>query len=323
LYPIAFDSFPGTQTLPVLEKGYACKVSTGAPIPKGADAVIMVEETSLEEGLARLPKPTNTHIREQGSDLALGEHVMTRKRLQPADIGLLFSMGIESIPILKKPVIAVLSTGNELVNAPTSLAPFQIYDANRPALLATIESLGFPSVDCGICKDDPQLLREKVEFALSKADIVITTGSVSMGECDYLKSILETLGTLHFGRVKIKPGKPFTFASKENKLMFALPGNPASALVTFHLFVVPALEKMTGISLTKTKTVTLATELEADPERDEFVRVTVDKEDRVMPTGSQRSSRLASMTGTLVGLVRVVKNLPKNAVVPCILLHSQ
>ncbi|KAG0161242.1 hypothetical protein PDIDSM_8776 [Penicillium digitatum] len=271
-----------------LQPGTIARITTGAPLPPNANAVVMVEDTTLDsctpdgkeeatvEILAEDIEP-GENVREPGSDVALGSQIVARGDLiSPVggEIGLLASTGTKTVKVYRKPRVGVLSTGDELVehNDPRPLTGGQIRDSNRPSLLSCLKSWGFETVDLGIARDTPaseleNALRDSlrgVGRASTGVDVIITTGGVSMGELDLLKPTIERSlgGTIHFGRVAMKPGKPTTFATvpfkptgdatssqqeRQSKLILSLPGNPASALVTLNLFVLPSLHKLAGL----------------------------------------------------------------------------
>ncbi|CAG8530556.1 1804_t:CDS:10 [Acaulospora morrowiae] len=253
-----------------LKPGQITRITTGGPVPPGATAVVMVEDTTLVRASAdgfqemevqiHVQVRDNENIREVGSDLSVGTVVARKDELVTAvggEIGVLASVGVKEVQVYKRPVLGILSTGNEVVdhNDLSELKYGAVRDSNRPALLAIAKATGFEAKDFGIVGDDPKEIERTLRSALSQVDVLVTTGGVSMGELDLLKPILEqSLGAIiHFGRVKMKPGKPTTFATipgyspdGQEKLIFGLPGNPVSAVVTFYLFVLPTLRKISG-----------------------------------------------------------------------------
>ncbi|PWY72174.1 molybdenum cofactor biosynthesis protein Gephyrin [Aspergillus sclerotioniger CBS 115572] len=353
-------------TLTSLEPGTIARITTGAPLPPNANAVVMVEDTDLtsstpdgqEEATVEILtgdiKPQE-NVREPGSDVALGSRILQKGDLITSvggEIGLLAATGTKTVKVYKRPCIGVLSTGDELVehNDPRKLQGGQIRDSNRPSLLSCLTSWGFPTVDLGIARDTPvgeleQSLRDAlrgVGKAQKSIDVIITTGGVSMGELDLLKPTIERSlgGTIHFGRVSMKPGKPTTFATipfkpsssssaqqqeRETKLIFSLPGNPASALVTLNLFVLPSLHKLMGMEQRQITpagispplglplvSVSLAHSFPVDAKRTEYHRaiVTASRKDGrlyAMSTGmggvGQRSSRVGSLASANALLV--------------------
>lgn len=298
--------------------GHVMRITTGAPLPPGADAVVQVEDTELLESdnegrtekrikILTTPKP-GQDIRPVGFDVSKGQKVLTAlQKLGPAELGLMASLGLTEIEVFQKPKVAVLSTGNEVVIPGEATRAGQIRDSNKIALKSLIRTHGFEALDLGIAADNPQDLQNKLSDGLEKADVLVSSGGVSMGEKDFLKPVLEDLlgATIHFGQVFMKPGKPTTFATTtingKRKLIFALPGNPVSAMVTFNLFVLPALRKLAGFQhpqLTKIKA-KLLQPVDLDP-RPEYYRVVLSwKPGEPVPsaisTGSQCSSRLLSM----------------------------
>ncbi|RMJ24204.1 Molybdenum cofactor biosynthesis protein [Aspergillus sp. HF37] len=344
------------STLTPLEPGSIARITTGAPLPPNANAVAMVEDTVLasstpdgeEEATVEILtgeiKP-GENLREPGSDIALGSKILQKGDLITpvgGEIGLLAAAGTKTVKVFRKPSIGVLSTGDELVehDDPRSLSGGQIRDSNRPSLLSCLTSWGFPTVDLGIARDTPaseleHTLRDalrgvgRASASTTGVDVIVTTGGVSMGELDLLKPTIERSlgGTIHFGRVSMKPGKPTTFASVpfkaqergSEKLIFSLPGNPASALVTLNLFVLPSLHKLTGLDQRQRRqaesaqgvhvpaplglpvvSVSLDHPFPLDPKRTEYHRAVVvtsraDGKLYASSTGGQRSSRVGSL----------------------------
>lgn len=259
LAPITAGRKSAVQVTP----GSVARITTGAPLPDGADAVVMVEDTELisssEDGNTEkkikilVSSKPGQDIRTIGSDIEKDETVLERGTLLgPSEIGLAAAVGVNKINVYKTPRVAVLSTGNEVVDPGKPVRPGQIFDSNRYVLLAMLKECNCISIDLGIAEDTREALVQQISQGLDDADVLVTSGGVSMGEMDLLKPVLEKdFGAIiHFGRVFMKPGKPTTFASLtrngKKKLVFALPGNPVSATVTFQLFVLPALKKLAG-----------------------------------------------------------------------------
>ncbi|CCO37565.1 gamma-glutamyltranspeptidase [Rhizoctonia solani AG-1 IB] len=256
------------------------RINTGAPLPSGTNAVIMVEDTqvdsqfSAEEGQEGEEKTVELlaevevgeNVRKSGSDVRAGDKVLVAGDVVSGlggEIGALAFVGVKQVQVYRKPVVALLSTGNELTDLQEQSSSTQssegwsgVIDTNRPSLKAAIEGLGYEVIDLGIVHDNIDAHVNALSDGISRADILVTTGGTSMGASDLLKPLLERnlKGTIHFGRVAMKPGKPTTFATvpptngERDKLVFGLPGNPASALVTFYLFVLPALRRLGGWS---------------------------------------------------------------------------
>lgn len=242
----------GSVSTKKLKAGQAMQIMTGAPMPDGADAVVMVEQTEKADGnkvkiLSVVHK--GEHCRPAGNDIQTGQTVFQRGRwVTPYDIGVLASIGKPKVNIIPKPKIAILSTGDELIGITDPMSPGKIRSSNNFALRALAKKFGSEVIDLGIAKDTPGDTQEKLEQAFT-ADIILTSGGVSMGEFDYVRAALERIGVdIKFWKVKQKPGKPLVFGVQKNKLYFGLPGNPVSSLVCFQLFVIPAMKKMSGFS---------------------------------------------------------------------------
>ena len=221
-------------------------------MPEGSDAVVMVEKSELADGTVRIFEKVSPgeHRRPAGDDIQKGECVFSAGRvLDPYDIGVLASMGHATVPVIPLPSVALVATGDELVELDQPLSPGKIRASSRYALAAHLRQLGCPVLDLGLVRDDPRA----VEAALRKAftcDAVLTTGGVSMGEHDFVRTSLEEIGVdLKFWKVKQKPGKPLVFGTSGHRLFFGLPGNPVSTLLCYKLYAEPALRKMAGHTL--------------------------------------------------------------------------
>lgn len=298
------DQMAGYMAEVEVKPGQAARVTTGAPIPPGADAMVMIEDTEEEDGLLLVKtavSPGNC-IRPIGVDIEAGELVLPAGTLlNPAEIGLLAMIGRTTVRVYPGPKIGVMSTGDEIVEPGQPLQPGQIRDANRFALMHAVLQTGGAPVDLGIVRDQEANLAATLKHGLAVADALLTSGGVSMGQLDLVKPYLAEYGELFFGRVNTKPGKPVTFGLLEGKPFFAMPGNPVSALVSFEIFVRPALLKMAGrrdLQRPRRKVI-LAHEVRHTAERTEFQRVTIThQEDGTLlasTTGGQASSRLLSM----------------------------
>ena len=230
---------------------------TGAPIPDGADAVVMVERTARVDGADDLVdvqvavEPGN-HVRAAGGDLTVGQVVFdTGTILRAAHIGVLASVGAATVEVTRRPRVGVLSTGDELVpsvpgEAPAALAPGQIRDSNRPMLLDLVREAGLEPVDLGVTRDDEDRIVAVLEDAFDRCDAVLTSGGVSVGDYDFVKAALDRFGVLEWRQVAIKPAKPLAFGVVRGVPVFGLPGNPVSSLVSFEMFARPALLRMGG-----------------------------------------------------------------------------
>lgn len=229
--------------------GQAIRIMTGAPMPDGADAVVMVERTARDGDagvLVRAPAAPGDHIRPAGGDLEAGQVVFAAGTvIGPAHVGVLASVGAGEVPVYRRARVGVLSTGDELVER-GDLAPGQIRDSNRPMLVALARATGVEVVDLGLARDDEDLIVAVLDDAFTRCDAVLTSGGVSMGEYDFVKAALDRYGALEWRQVAIKPAKPLAFGVVRGVPVFGLPGNPVSSLVSFELFARPALLAMMG-----------------------------------------------------------------------------
>lgn len=342
-FPVASVSHAQASSMPPpLKPGEIARITTGAPLPENANAVVMVEDTVIasttedktEEATVEIltdQLEIGENVREPGSDIKLDSTILRKgARISSigGEVGVLAAAGIQQVPVYKRPRVGVLSTGDEVtdISYSGSLSGGMIRDSNRPSLLSLLRGwqLCKEVVDLQVARDTPHNeLEEKIRegFRLHDLDIIVTTGGVSMGELDLLKPTIERSlgGEVHFGRVSMKPGKPTTFASvpfKESKdgrkgrrLIFGLPGNPASAIVTANLFLLPCLQKMNGLEGKGLERVMVTVEerVKCDKARVEYHRVVVSvgKDGKVVArsTGMQRSSRVGSLASANALLV--------------------
>jgi molybdenum cofactor synthesis domain-containing protein len=315
-----------------LGPGTAARVTTGAPIPPGADAMVMIEETTEEAGRVHIKdrniQPGN-YIRPVGQDIQAGQRVLAQGTgLGPAELGLLATIGKTAVSVHRRPIVAVMSTGDEIVEPGAPLRPGQIRDANRFTLMSAVRQAGATPLDLGIVGDKAGSLEITIERGLAEADVLLTSGGVSMGQLDLVKPYLAARGTVHFGRVNTKPGKPVTFATVGGKPCFAMPGFPVSALVSFEIFVRPALLKMAGHRQTGRvrEPAVLAHDVSHAAARTEFQRVVLQRDPTgklmASTTGFQGSGRLLSMRGAngLIVLPHGQGDFAAGSVVEAILL---
>lgn len=299
------EQLAGNVTGVTVSPGFVARITTGAPVPPGADAVVMVEATEAAgDGVVIRQRAVRVgeNIRQIGADLSQGETVLAAgAELGPAEIGLLASLGHAEVPTYPRPRVMVMSTGDELVEPWECPGPGQIRDANRYALGCAVGRLGNQVELLAIATDREAPLRAALLDAFSRADVVITSGGVSMGQRDLVKVLLEELTDVRFRRVFMKPGKPLHFAvAPGGPLVFGLPGNPVSALVGFEVFVRPALRKRAGhprptrpeVPVTLTGDVYASDRVEYQRAQ---VRITPEGRLSATTTGAQGSSRLASM----------------------------
>ncbi|HEX2567145.1 MAG TPA: gephyrin-like molybdotransferase Glp [Burkholderiales bacterium] len=275
--PVSQKIMAGAVGVP-LQPGTAARIFTGAPIPPGADAIVMQEHTSVEGGevvVNRVPKP-GEWIRRVGSDIRKGAEILSAgKRLLPQDTGLAASVGIKSLPVYRAVRLGLFFTGDELVMPGEPLAPGRIYNSNRFTLRGLAQAFGCTIEDYGIVPDSLQATREVLRRAAAECDVIVTSGGVSVGEADYVKPAVEAEGSLLMWRIAMKPGRPLAFGRVGKAFFIGLPGNPVSSFVTFLIFVRPFLLKTQGIG--KTDPTALQARADFDwPEADarrEFLRV--------------------------------------------------
>lgn len=287
-------------------QGNASRIMTGAPLPQGADAVVMVEETEERNGeveIHKLPRQGD-NVHPTAMDLAAGQVVLAAgTRIGPAEVGLLATVGVTRVPVYGRPRVAVLATGDEVVDPGETPGPGMVRDSNSYALAAAAADAGAEVVWRAHGRDDEETLGRLLHEALESADVVLTSGGVSMGTRDLIKPLIERTATVHFGRISFKPGKPLTFATRDDgQLIFGLPGFPVSSLVTFEVFVRPALLRLMGRSnvLRPRVEAVLEHDVRTDPVRLEYQRATLRWESgayRARTTGGQSSGRLTSIAG--------------------------
>jgi molybdopterin molybdotransferase len=252
-HPVALkvtgEVFAGTGRLPTVEPGAAARIMTGGALPPGADTVVPVEQTSVEGDsvLVRLDPGPGRFVREAGEDVHQGTVVLERGRaLDPAAIGMLASVGRKTVPAHPRPRVMVVSTGDELVDPGEPLGPGQIRDSNSWLLVAQVRSAGADALRCDKLRDDPVALRRGFALAAAEGDLVLTSGGVSVGDRDYTKQVLATLGDVRSFKVAMQPGMPQAFGVAAGTPLYGLPGNPVSCFVVFEMLVRPGLRRLAG-----------------------------------------------------------------------------
>jgi molybdopterin molybdotransferase len=284
--------------------GTAIRIMTGAPMPEGADAVVRVEDTGEagDDVEVRAASSAGGNVRHPGEDVGAGETVLRPGRvLRPADIGLIASLGLPMVSVARRARVAIIATGDELVDVGEPLGPGQIVNSNAYTLAAAVEEAGGEPILVGIVRDRPELIEAAFATAIT-ADMVLSTGGVSVGSFDYVRRILTKLGYHErFWKVAQKPGKPLTFGSCGRTPVFGLPGNPVSSLVCFYLYVVPALRTMLGAEHVHlaSAAATLAETVKKAAGLTEFVRCSLDgppEDYRARSTGTQSSGALRSLS---------------------------
>ncbi|HDR2796141.1 molybdopterin molybdotransferase MoeA [Enterobacter cloacae] len=304
--PVAGKAFAGQPFNGEWPAGSCIRIMTGAPVPAGCDAVVMQEETEQTDEGVRFTASARAgqNIRRAGEDITLGATVFSAgQKLTVAELPVLASLGIADIDVIRRVRVAVFSTGDELQLPGQPLQEGQIYDTNRLAVHLMLEQLGCEVVNLGIIPDDPEKLRAAFIEADKCADVVISSGGVSVGEADYTKTILEELGEIGFWKLAIKPGKPFAFGKLGRSWFCGLPGNPVSAALTFYQLVQPLLAKLSGNKASPLPVrlrARAATRLKKSPGRLDFQRGILarnaDGELEVSATGHQGSHIFSSFS---------------------------
>ncbi|MSQ59426.1 MAG: molybdopterin molybdenumtransferase MoeA [Betaproteobacteria bacterium] len=302
---VAGTSFAGVPMSGSIGAGQAARIMTGGVVPQGCDTVIMQERVTTEGNTVRIPpgQRTGQNVRKAGCDIKRDAVVFaTGQILRPSELGMIASLGIGEISVYRKLRVVFFSTGDELVSIGHPLAVGQIYDSNRYTLHGMLTRMGVEVLDMGVIRDDPASIENAFSSASEIADVVITSGGVSVGEADFVKQILDKLGEVLFWKIAMKPGRPLAYGKLGKAHFFGLPGNPVSSMVTFYQFVREALLVLAGahpapIPLLKA---TCTDAIKKAPGRTEFQRGILsqgaDGQWSVRPTGDQGSAVLSSMS---------------------------
>ena len=309
-----------------ISSGEAMRIMTGAPLPDGADTIVRVEDTDNRTDTVTITVPTKlgTSIRAAGEDLKRGETILRAGTvLRAAEIGVLATLGRARVTAIPRPRVAVLSTGDELVELDDDLAPGQIHDANRYSLSSAARAVGATPIPLGIVRDTADDLRRALRDAAERADVIVTSGGVSVGDHDHVKPVVDELGSMDFWSIAIRPGRPLAFGEVDGKLIFGLPGNPVSSLLGFELFVRPALLKMAGRTLLHRPRVAaqIQDSLDTPPGLRFFARGIYDPAaGTVRTTGPQGSGILRSMAlaNCFIDVPDTVQHLDRGATVTVI-----
>ncbi len=303
---IAGSSFAGAPFKGALAAGQAVRIMTGGVVPPGADTIVMQEHVKAADDKVIIGggHRKGQNLRRAGEDLATGQVALKRGiALRPADTGLISSLGIGEVTVYRKLRVAFFSTGDELVSIGAQLGEGQIYDSNRYTIHGMLTRLGCDLVDMGVVRDDPALIERAFAEAAGAADVVITSGGVSVGEADFIKDLLDKMGEVVFWKIAMKPGRPLAYGKIGPAHFFGLPGNPVSVMVTFYQFVRDALLVLSGrdpVPAMPTFKVPCLSTLKKAPGRTEFQRGILERDAqgawKVRVTGEQGSGILRSMS---------------------------
>ncbi|GGW95758.1 molybdopterin molybdotransferase MoeA [Alteromonas halophila] len=305
LLPVQGVITAGQSDIPALNRGACLRIMTGAPLPAGADAVVMQENTSRHNDAIRchVPPSPGDNIRRRGCDISRHEVLLNQGTLLgPAHLMVIAAQGRNDVTVTRKLKVGVLTTGDELIEPGGTLHGGQIFDANRTGISALLHSLPVTVTDYGIVKDEPAQLRDVFERATNSQDVLISSGGVSVGDADFVKSVVAQAGSIDFWKVAIKPGKPFAFGKLGHTLFCGVPGNPVSAYVTTQMLVLPLLASLCGMPGHEPplSRATLTATINRRPERQEFMRARYENNAetglRVTPLPRQSSAVMTSVT---------------------------
>lgn len=302
---LAGASFAGRTFAGRIEAGQCVRIMTGGVIPEGADTVVIQEVVRAENDRIVVPpkQRQGQHVRRAGEDLRAGTPaIRAGKVVRPAELGLIASLGVAEVNVRRRLRVAFFSTGDELCSVGTPLGEGEVYDSNRYTLYGMLTRLGCEAIDLGVVRDDPAALEAAFRRAAVQADVILTSGGVSVGEADFIRGMMEKLGEVAFWKIAMRPGRPMAFGKINDAWLFGLPGNPVAVMVTFYEFVREALLKMMGVApvapLPQFR-VPCVTPLKKRPGRSEFQRGILFREDgewKVRATGTQGSGVLRSMS---------------------------
>jgi molybdopterin molybdotransferase len=328
---VVADIRAGETSETPIQPGQSARIMTGAALPPGAEAVVMVEDTDFNVRTPGTPAPQTVtihksvrqgeNIRHRGDDLHTGDKVLSAgTRLRAQEIGLLAMLGAVKLSVYRQPRMALLSSGDELLPVEAPLTPGKIHESNSYALAALAETAGVDIIQLGVAADNETDIRLRLQEAVeAKADVIVSSAGVSVGAFDYVKSVVEEDGELDFWKVNMRPGKPLAFGKYRGVPFFGLPGNPVSAFVGFEVFVRPALEKLSGLKLQPRphQMARLAEPLESDG-RESYLRAIVSQENGLLVarlTGHQGSGNIFSLVraNALLIVPSGVKSLTANS----------
>ncbi len=291
----------GAATLPEVRAGSAVRIMTGAPLPPGADTIVQLEIAEEEGSRVRLPAvEAGTYVRPAGGDTPRGTEIALTGRLGPGALAVLATLGAGSVDVRRRPRVAIISSGDELAEPGAALGPGQIHDANTTALAAAVIEAGGEPLSLPSVPDNASAVERALIGAAGDADLVVTSGGVSVGRHDHVRTVLEQRGTVDFWRIAVQPGKPLLVATLDGTTVIGLPGNPVSALVTFELFARPFIRAALGLAGDGRRhvSVTMHDAVEKDPARRAFLRVAVDARLEARSAGGQGSAQVRPLAAT-------------------------
>ena len=330
--PVVGEIAAGLTAIRTLAPGTAVRIMTGAAIPSGCTAVVPFEWTEESDGEVRINQAPHEgqHIRRAGEEIKAGDLILRRgEMIGPRQLGLLAAVGLGRVPTSPRPRVVVMSTGSELVEPGQELGPDSIYDSNSYILAAAVRAHGGIAYRVTASSDDPKAFTEALSDQLVRADLVVTSGGVSKGTHDVVKEVLSELGTVEFLEVAMQPGKPqgFGVVGEDATPIFTLPGNPVSAYVSFEMFVVPALRKLTGHDPVERtlSTAVVQTSMRSMPGKKQLVRARLDRDasgSRVTPVGGTGSHLVGGLAqaNALIVLDRDVTRVEQGDQVPVLVL---
>ena len=298
-------AFAGQPFNGQIQRGECIRIMTGAMMPNHCDTVVMQEQVNVGEDIITVHgnHQAKQHVRYAGEDLKTGEAVLAvGHKITPADLGLIASLGLSEVTVYRKLRVAFFSTGDELRSIGETLEEGQIYDSNRYTIYGMLKRLGVDILDMGVVPDQKEALRNALQLAAEQADVVLTSGGVSVGDADYVKEILAELGHVSFWKIRMKPGRPLAFGKINDTLFFGLPGNPVSVMVTFYQFVSSALQQLSGQPPQPKQLIQVPciSTIKKRPGRYEFQRGILFEDEQghtqVKTTGEQGSGILRSMS---------------------------
>ena len=314
-----------------LKPGETVRIFTGAPLPAGADTIVIQENVGVDGDLITMPATeTGRFVRPLGLDFTQGDELLREAEiLSSVRIALAAAMGYSQLPVRRKPVFAVLSTGDELVLPGEKIGPDQIIASNNFGVAALLRAQGGASVDLGIAPDDPDAIAAKLRIAMDGgADVLVTTGGASVGDHDYVQDVLTSLGVeIGFWKIAMRPGKPLMFGRRGGKTFIGLPGNPVSALVCARVFLVPLVRALLGLDAAETyEDAILGADLPANDQRQDYLRATLARENGKLvatPFSRQDSSMLATLGQSDALIVRPPHAPVASSGMPCKVLRMQ